>query len=135
MHPSRTIAVIPTLEARPVRPVCDHLQFGRQPAERLLLTDGCTLGICPANRLPPLPEGHAGRRKDLSWALPVESVRPGAASALFRGHAGAGHLWRSSLHDVLSVLQIPQELQSECADALRIVTLGNYSKCIRAIGM
>src|ERR1017187_2624748 len=72
--PSRTIAVIPTLEACPVCRVCDHSESRCQPVERPAIKDGDVPRFCPANRLPPLPEGHAGRRKDLSWALPLESI-------------------------------------------------------------
>src|ERR1035438_6083166 len=117
--PSRTIAVIPTLEACPVRHVRDHSESRRQPVERPILSDGGVYGIYPANRLPPLPEGHAGRRKDLSWALPLESVRPGSPSALLRRDDRVGPVRHPPLYDVLPVFQVPQELRSQPAEALR----------------
>src|ERR1035437_1674807 len=74
--PSTTIAVIPTVEARPVRRACDLSESCCQPAPNPAwrASDAVVRAsdACSAERPAPLPEGDAECRPDLQGALPLE---------------------------------------------------------------
>ena len=115
------------MEALPCSPrLLTRLNPCRQPASALdcAMRMAAHLAFAPQNGLRHYLK-HAVRRPDLQGPLPLELLRRGAAAALLRGDDRAGALWRASLHAVLPLFQIPEELQSQSAPALRRTAAGD----------